>query len=65
MNRLAIKDISIVNKSKEKFTGLKLENKNLKFILYSYENDKPPENNTFKEFSFEKEFNITSKKKND
>jgi hypothetical protein len=63
MNRLVIKDISIVNKNKEKFTGLKLENKNLKFILYSYENDKPNENNTFKEFSFEKEFNITSKKK--
>ena len=54
MNRLAIKDISIVNKNKEKITCLKLENKQLKFILYSYLNDKPSENENFKEFSFEK-----------
>ena len=38
--------------------------KDLKFILYSYtENSVPLENETFKEFSFNEEFNITSKKK--
>ena len=63
MNKLVIKDISIINKTKEKVSGLKLENKNLKFILYSYENTKPPENEDFKEFSFTDKFNITSKKK--
>ena len=36
MNKLVLKDISIINKNKEKVTGLKLEYKDLKFILYSY-----------------------------
>ena len=63
MNKLVLKDISIINKNKEKVTGLKLENKQFKFILYSYENDKPQENTIFKEFSFKEDFNITSKKK--
>ena len=63
MNKLVIKDISIINKNKDKIVGLKLENKDLKFILYSYNESKPPENEKFKEFSFEKKFNITSKKK--
>ena len=61
MSKLVIKDISIINKTKEKVSGLKLENKNLKFILYSYENTKPPENEDFKEFSFSDYF----KKKNE
>ena len=66
MNKLALKDISIINKNKEKVNGIKLENKDLKFILYSYkENNIPLENEIFKEFSFDKEFNITSKKKNE
>ena len=64
MNKLLIKDISIINK-KEKIVGLKLENKDIKFILYSYdnENNKPEETDIFREFSFKDEFNITSKKK--
>jgi len=64
MNKLLIKDISIINK-KEKIIGLKLENKDIKFILYSYdnENNKPEETDIFREFSFKDEFNITSKKK--
>ena len=37
MNKLCIKDISILNKNSEKIIGLKLENKDYKFILYSYE----------------------------
>lgn len=62
MNKLVLKDISIINKNKDKVTGLKLESKDLKFILYSCENNISEENDNFKKFSFEK-FNITSKKK--
>ena len=64
MNKLVLKSISIISKNKEKVSGLKLESKDLKFILYTYENDiLPSDNEIFKQFSFEEKFNITSKKK--
>jgi len=63
MNKLVIKDISIVNKNKKKTTGIKLENKDHKFILYSYVNELPPQNEDFIEFSFNEEFTISSKKR--
>ena len=63
MNKLVIKDISIINKNKNKITGVKLENKDHKFILYSYLENNPLPNENFIEFSFEEEFTISSKKK--
>ena len=63
MNKLIIKDISIVNKNKKKTTGIKLENKDHKFILYSYSDEIPPQDDNFIEFSFEQEFSISSKKR--
>ena len=63
MNKLVLKDISIIDKNKEKINGLKLENKDLKFILYSYDGiNVPDETEIFKKFSFEEEINITTKK---
>ena len=67
MNKLCIKDISILNKNSEKVTGLKLENKDYKFILYSSEDKISDEilneSQQFLQFSFKEPFNITSKKK--
>ena len=67
MNKLCIKDISILNKNSEKITGLKLENKDYKFILYSYDDEINDEiineSEQFIKFSFKESFNITSKKK--
>ena len=67
MNKLCIKDISILNKNSEKITGLKLENKDYKFILYSSEDEISDEilneSQQFLQFSFKEPFNITSKKK--
>ena len=63
MNKYSIKDISIINKSKKKIVGIKLENKENKFILYSYENELPSENNNFSPISFKEKITISTKKK--
>lgn len=63
MNKYSIKDISIINKSKKKIVGIKLENKENKFILYSFENELPSENNNFSPISFKEKITISTKKK--
>ena len=64
MSKYSIKDITIINKSKESYNVLKLENKDVKQILYGCKNKEFKDNENFAELCFDNpNFEITPKKK--
>ena len=63
MNKYSLKDIAIINKNKESYNVLKLENKDKKYILYLCVNEENKKNEHFEELIFDEEIEITPKKR--
>ena len=63
MNKYSLKDIIIINKNKESYNVLKLENKDKKYILYLCINEENKKNEHFEELIFDEEIEITPKKR--